>query len=140
MPATQRGTQVVVVQFAASTCDPCPVRALCTTSKSTTIGRQLTLPPQEVYEVQQAGRAAQASRHWQHRYATRAGVEGTIKQAVAVTGIRRARYRGLDKTRLQHQFAATAINLVRLDAYWNARPAERARTTHLARLELTLAA
>jgi hypothetical protein len=29
---TQRGTDVIVVKFAAAACDPCPVRAQCTAS------------------------------------------------------------------------------------------------------------
>ena len=40
-----------------------------------------------------------------------------MHQATHVTGIRRARYIGLDKTRLEHLAAATAINVVRLDAW-----------------------
>ncbi|WP_259333681.1 hypothetical protein [Streptomyces umbrinus] len=36
-----------------------------------------------------------ADEQWRARYAARAGVEGTIHQAVAVTGMRRALYRGL---------------------------------------------
>ncbi|HEY6422270.1 MAG TPA: transposase, partial [Pseudonocardiaceae bacterium] len=52
------------------------------------------------------------------RYALRAGVEGTIHQAVAATGARHARYRGLGKVHLQHVFSAVALNLIRLDAYW----------------------
>src|SRR4029077_16561126 len=50
---------------------------------------------------------------WQRKYRIRAGVEGTIAQATHVTGIRRARYLGLDKTRLEHSTAAAAINLIR---------------------------
>ena len=37
-------------------------------------------------------------------------------------------------------FSAVALNLIRLDAYWNGRPLDRTRTSHLARLELALAA
>ena len=62
-----------------------------------------------------------------------------MRQAVA-HGARRARYRGLAKTRLEHSFMAVALNLIRLDAYWAGRPLDRRRTTHLARLELHLAA
>lgn len=43
----------------------------------------------------------------------RAGVEGTILQAVA-TGARRT---SLAKTHLAHIFMATAINMIRLDAW-----------------------
>ena len=70
------------------------------------------------------------------RYRIRAGVEGTIAQATHVTGIRRARYLGLGKTRLEHNTAAAAINLIRLDAWWTGKPLDRTRTTHLQRLDL----
>ena len=74
------------------------------------------------------------------RNAIRAGVEGTIRQGVAVTGMRRARYRGLPKTRLEHVYSAVALNLIRLDAYWNGNALDRTRTSHLARLDLALPA
>jgi len=61
-------------------------------------------------------------------------------QAVAVTKVRRARYRGLPKVQLEHHIAATAINLVRLDAYFTEHPLDRGRTSHLVHLDLTLAA
>jgi hypothetical protein len=63
-----------------------------------------------------------------------------MAQATHVTGIRRARYTGLDKTRLEHYAAATAINLIRLDAWWTGKPLDRSRTTHIQRLELSPAA
>ena len=56
------------------------------------------------------------------------------------TGTRRARYRGLPKTRLEHVYSAIALNLIRLDAHWNGHPLDRTRTSHLTRLELALAA
>jgi IS5 family transposase len=48
-------------------------------------------------------------------------VEGSIHQAVAVTGIRQARYRGMTKTHLEHVFSAVALNLIRLNSYWAGR-------------------
>ncbi|WP_413754676.1 hypothetical protein [Streptomyces sp. R-74717] len=54
--------------------------------------------------------------------------------------MRRARYRGLPKTHLEHAFSAVALNLLRLDAWWNGHPLDRTRTGHLARLDLSLAA
>lgn len=56
-----------------------------------------------------------------------------------ITGNRRARYRGLPKVRLQHAFSATAINIIRLDAHWTARPLDRNRTSNLTRLSYRLA-
>jgi Transposase DDE domain/Transposase domain (DUF772) len=138
---TQRGTDAIVIKFAADTCRPCPVRGQCTHSTlSRRIGRQLTVPPREIHAAQQAARAEQHTADWQARYAARAGVEGTIGQAVAITGMRRARYRGLPKTRLQHVFSAVALNLTHLDAYWNGHPLDRTRTSHLSRLDAALAA
>ena len=52
--------------------------------------------------------------------------------------MRHTRYRGLAKVHLEHCVAATAINLVRLDAYLTEHPLDRGRTTHLARLDLAL--
>ena len=129
--------QAIVVRFATAACRACPARAQCTTSRT---GRQLFLRPREIHEAVAAARADQDSQHWKHRYSIRAGVEGTIRQATHVTGIRRARYLGLDKTRMEHAAAAAAVNLIRLDAWWTGRPLDRTRTTHLQRLTLTAAA
>ncbi|WP_051942536.1 transposase [Streptacidiphilus rugosus] len=137
-PCTQRGNDAVVIKFAKTTCAPCPTRDRCTTSKAGY--RQLTVLPRQLHELQQAGRLAQATRDWRHKYRLRAGVEGTVHQAVAVTGTRRARYRGLARTHLEHVYSAVALNLIRLHAWWNGHSLDRTRTSHLARLELALAA
>jgi transposase len=137
-PCLQRGRPMTVVKFARSTCAPCPARAQCTTGRAGY--RQLSLHPRQMTEVLRTARAEQTGRDWQEAYALRSGVEGTIRQAVAVTGSRRARYRGLDKTRLEHVFSAVALNLIRLHAWWNGKPLDRRHTSHLARLELTLTA
>jgi transposase len=44
-------------------------------------------------------------------------VEGTIAQAVRTGEIRRARYIGIDKLRLQAFFTATAMNVLRACAW-----------------------
>jgi hypothetical protein len=137
-PVSQRGTDTIVITFAKGTCGPCPARAQGTTSAARR--RQLTVHPREVHQAQLAARAAQDTRSFQARYALRAGAGGTIRQGVAATGTRRARYRGLAKTRLEHVYAAAALNLIRLHAWWNGHPLDRSRTSHLARLELALAA
>jgi transposase len=134
-PCTQRGKDAIVVHFSAGDCGPCPARALCTTGTR----RQLTLPPCDLAEAQAAARAAEKTIGFQADYARRAGVEGTMHQAVS-HGARRARYRGLPKTRLDHAYMACALNLLRLHAFWTGTPLDRRRTSHLARLELGLAA
>jgi hypothetical protein len=96
-PCIQRGTPVAVVKFAKNVCRPCPAHAQCITGAQGY--RQLTLHPRTLTETLRVRRAEQAGRDWQAGYALRAGVEGTIRQAIAVTASRRARYRGIDKTR-----------------------------------------
>ncbi|WUO17908.1 hypothetical protein OG985_44850 [Streptomyces sp. NBC_00289] len=44
------------------------------------------------------------------------------------------------RTHLEHVYSAVALNLIRLHAWWNGHPMDRTRTSHLARLELALAA
>jgi hypothetical protein len=39
-----------------------------------------------------------------------------------------------------HAFSAVALSLIRLDAWWNGHPLDRTRVSHLARLDLSLAA
>jgi transposase len=134
-PCTQRGQAAVVATFAASDCGPCPARALCTKSRR----RQISLLPRDLAEAQAAARAAEKAIPFRADYARRAGVEGAMHQA-ASHGARRARYRGLPKTRLDHLYMACALNLLRLGAYWSGTPLDRQRTSHLARLEHGLAA
>jgi transposase len=131
----QRGTDAIVATFSSGGCGPCPARGQCTTGKR----RQLSLLPRDLAEAQAAARTAQTATGFQAGYARRAGVEGTMHQAASHGG-RRARYRGLPKTRLDHIYMAVALNLVRLEAFWTGTPLDRQRTSHLARLELGLAA
>ncbi|MEV5414542.1 transposase [Thermopolyspora sp. NPDC052614] len=133
-PCRQRGKDAIVVMFPATACKPCPVRPACTSGKRER--RQLTVHPQPLQQALDAARAEQTSRDWLDKYKIRAGVEGTLRQAIAVTGLRRARYRGLPKVHLEHIYSAVALNLIRLDAWWNGHPLDRTRTSHLARLEL----
>jgi transposase len=134
-PCTQRGKDAIVATFSGADCGTCPARGLCTTGKR----RQLSLLPRDLAEAQAAARAAEKTIPFQADYARRAGVEGTMHQATS-HGARRARYRGLPKTRLDHVYMAIALNLLRLEAYWTGTPLDRRRTSHLARLELSLVA
>jgi hypothetical protein len=100
----------------------------------------LTIRPRHIHHALQQARARQNTQQFKTAYKLRAGVEGTIRQAVAVTDTRHARYRGLAKTHLEHVYSAVALNLIRLDAWFNGAPLDRTRTSHLMRLELALAA
>ncbi|MFJ9847752.1 IS1182 family transposase, partial [Kitasatospora sp. NPDC101155] len=94
------GTPITRVHFALQDCDPCPARAQCTKAANGRYGRSLTLLPQEQQQVLEQRRIEQQTEEWKTRYNVRAGVEGTISQAVRRTGIRRTRYTGLAKTHL----------------------------------------
>ncbi len=134
---TRDGKDAISVRFATATCRDCPARDKCTTATWT--GRQLFLRPREIHQAAATARAAEGGISFHAGYARRAGIEGAMHQA-ASHGARRARYRGLPKTRLDHAYMATALNLLRLQAYWTSTPLDRRRTSHLARLELGLAA
>jgi transposase len=136
-PCSQHGKTAIIATFSAHDCRPCPARSLCTTNGARR--RHLTLLPRDQAEAQATARAAEDTIPFRADYARRAGVEGTMHQATS-HGARRARYRGLPKTRLDHVYMAVALNLLRLHAYWTGTPLDRQRTSHLARLELHLAA
>jgi Transposase DDE domain len=58
-------------------------------------------------------RQKQTTKEFEKDDARRAGVEGTISQAVGRFNVRQARYFGIEKTHLQHVATACAINLSR---------------------------
>ncbi|MGQ4436321.1 transposase [Streptomyces sp. SAS_260] len=68
----------------------------------------------------------------------RSGVEGTIHQAVTAAGTRRTRYTGRRKAAFAHVLTATAVNLLRLDAWWTGQPLAPTRTSHLTALDLAI--
>jgi transposase len=131
-----RNQLVFKVDFRKTDCTPCPLRSRCTSSKSNP--RKLTLRPREQHELLEHARREQATETWKQRYNVRAGIESTIHQAVATTGVRRSRYHGLPKTHLAHILAATAINLVRMDAWWTGTPTGHTRTSRLTTLDFDL--
>jgi Transposase DDE domain len=130
---SQAGERMEVV-FAPEVCAGCPVRDDCTRSQTT--GRVLHLRPQEAHEALHARRQAQQTPQFRQEYATRAGIEGTLSQAVRGMGVRRARYDGLPKVQLQHVLTAVAINLVRIDAVLTNTPRGKTRQSHFTRLAL----
>ena len=97
--------------------------------------RRITVYPREIHELQQATRTAQGTKDWRADYQRRAGIEGTMNQAANTVGLRKARYRGRKKVELEHYIAATAINLIRLDAYFTHQPLDRTHSSQLIRLQ-----
>ncbi len=122
----------IEIVFARTTCATCPCRTDCTRSQTT--GRVLHVRPQGAQEALLARRKAQETPLFRQRYATRAGIEGTLSQGVRRMGLRRARYDGLQKTHLQHVLIAVAINLVRIDAVLTGIPRGQTRQSPFASL------
>jgi hypothetical protein len=121
--------------FATSDCRPCPARSLCTQSKRHR--RKITFRPQAEYDFLQTARAHQQTADFKSRYAARAGIEGTISQAVVALDMRQARYRGQVTAYLQHVATAVGINIRRLSNWWNGVPFSK---THSSRFAMLMAA
>ncbi|MGZ3624527.1 MAG: IS1182 family transposase [Ktedonobacteraceae bacterium] len=122
------------VVFAREVCAACPMRSECT--KSSTTGRVLHVRPQAAHQALQTRRHEQEAPAFRQVYHHRAGIEGTLSQAVRGMGIRRSRYDGLHKTHLQHVLTAVAINLVRIDAVLTQTPRGTTRQSNFTRLAL----
>ena len=94
----------------------------------------MTLRPRELHEALQAARRQQETAEWKAEYAVRAGVEGTLSQGVRGFGLRRCRYVGLAKARLQHVATAAAINVYRISDWLGGVPRAATRTSRFVRL------
>ena len=121
------------IRFPRAACTPCPAGTDCTRAK--TMPRQLVLRPRAEHEAITHTRQQHNTPEWKLRYNPRAGVEGTISQAVRAFGLRRTRYIGLAKTHLQHILTAIAINLTRLNAWLLDQPHGTTRTTRFQALQ-----
>jgi transposase len=121
-PSDRRHHPTVVIRFAAATCPSCPVRAQCTGGQG---GRTLTLTPPEVHAALVERRAVQHSPAFVQQYALRAGVEGTISQAVRTTRLRRTPSSGLPKTHLHHLAIAAGLNLKRIAGHLHAQSLDK---------------
>ena len=61
-----------------------------------------------------------------------------MSQAAHRVGQRKAPYRGIEKVELEHYIAATAMNVIRLDAYFTDQPIDRSHTGRLLSLHTAL--
>ena len=104
--------------FRKADCDACPAQASCTRKPHQPRSCGCRRAPE--YEALKAARGQLTTEAGRRLYARRAGIEGTISQGVRAFGLRRARYRGLAKTHLQHVATAAAINLDRLGDWFRA--------------------
>ncbi len=130
--STQMSGRPIFVEFALEDCQACPARTVCTRAQQQ--GRRVGLPPQAQYVAVRATRAWYGSAEGKQQYKRRAGVEGTLSQAVRSYGLRYARYWGTAKTHVQHVATAAALNVDRLVAWFNERPRAKTRTSRFAAL------
>ena len=128
----RHGKPVIHVEFDRCTCTACPLRSGCTQAQTT--GRAMTLRPRDQHIALQEARQRQTTPAFKAAYARRSGVEGAISQGVRVCELRRSRYIGLAKTRLQHLIIATALNLIRVVAWLMEIPRARTRQSAFAAL------
>jgi transposase len=126
------GQPMIQIKFSRTACGACPQRTQCTNTKEQR--RALTVQPQVEWAALQAARARLQTPGYQQTYAARAGIEGTISQAVRRSDLRQARYVGQAKTQLQSLLTATAINLVRVLNWLLGVPTARTRRSRLRQL------
>ena len=122
---------VIRIYFPPKICNACPVRSKCTQSAT---GRSLSIKPQVEHEATQDARQRQKLPEFKEKYHARAGIEGTLSQAVVALGMRKTRYRDPVKVHFQHLATAAAINLKRVYAWLNETPRATTRTASFAAL------
>jgi transposase len=108
-----RQHEVIKIKFSTKDCQPCPLLTSCTSTRSATPRRLLTVRPQEQHQALQLARQRQQTKEFTQQYNLREGIEATISQGVRAFGMRRSCYVGEAKTHLQHIGIAAAINIVR---------------------------
>jgi len=96
--------------------------------------RNVTIRPQEQYTALAQARSRQKTEEYKKEYTLRAGVEGTISQAVGAFSLLHARYFGGVKIHLQHVLTATALNFTRLGEWLAGTPLAKTRKSAFVRL------
>jgi transposase len=125
-----RGRPVIKIKFAIGDCRSCEYKLDCTKASRRTV----TLQAQERHEALLAWRAQEDTEAFKALYAKRAGVEGTVSVGVRTFGMRRSRYFGFAKTRLQHLATASAMNLLRVADWLAEKPRNVTRLTAFERM------
>lgn len=96
-------------EWDTTTCAACPLRLKCIKAEH----KHRTLVVGENHGVLQARRTEQKTDAFKQRLKHRNAIEGTQSELVRAHGLRRARYRGLVKTKLQNYLAGAACNVKR---------------------------
>jgi transposase len=96
-------------EWDTATCAACPLRLKCIKAEH----KHRTLVVGENHTVLQTRRNDQKTAEFKARLKHRNAIEGTQSELVRAHGMRRARYRGLAKTKLQNYFIGAACNVKR---------------------------
>lgn len=128
-----RSTAVIKIKFSSSDCTNCLHSQVCVRSVKR-VRRALTRRTQAAHEALQAARVREKTAEYKREAMKRAGIEGTISQAVRRCGMRRSRYIGLPKTHQQHGLMATGLNGVRLWAWIAGTPHAQTRIAPFVRV------
>jgi transposase len=132
-PAMDRyDNEVIKIKFSMKECKPCPLKEHCTKAPR----RAISVRVKEHHQALQEARARQKGAEFREKYRARSGIEGTISQGVRAFGLRRSRYRGMEKTHLQHLIIATGINVVRVLAWVDQTPLAKTRISRFGALAL----
>lgn len=124
--------EVIKIKFSMKDCKPCPLKEHCTKAPR----RAISIRVKEHHQALQEVRVRQKDAPFWETYRSRSGIEGTISQGVRAFGMRRSRYRGMQKTHFQHLMCATCINLVRALAWLEGQLLAQTRTSRFAALAL----
>ena len=131
---TPEGTPMIAVKFCRTDCAACLERVRCTKSNGNR-PRGLNFRPKEQFQILQMARQRQSTPEFKALYKKRAGIEGTISQAVGAFDLRQTRYVGLARTHLQHLATAAAMNLTRIALWLDDVPKEQPRQSRFAALK-----
>src|SRR5208282_2443856 len=96
-------------EWSSSVCGHCPLRQRCIKADHP----HRTLVVGEHHTALQERRREQQTKPFKQRMRHRNAIEGTQSELVRAHGLRRARYRGLAKAKLQNYFIAAACNIKR---------------------------
>lgn len=128
---------LVTFRFRVRDCRPCPLREQCMRALNPDRARTITIHPEPIHEARMNAHRAQQGENaedWAKVYNIRAGVEGTISQAVRGPDLRHSRYRGLAKAHLQNVMIGVALNITRLGAHYQNTQAPARRPTRIHQL------
>jgi transposase len=107
-------------EWSTEACAQCPLRPQCIKADQ----KHRTLAVGEHHTVLQERRREQKTEPFKQRMKHRNAIEGTQSELVRAHGLRRARYRGVAKAKLQNYFAGAACNIKRWlrRAAWKLQP------------------